>query len=280
MPKRLINLQPHFLTQPQEVPSMAPSPKSLTCTDGSPTAWKVIVLANLVFTTTSVAQYQKVSCGILGYLANLEPSFSQLILKMCRATHQIRTHRPGLARSQQGQSTRPFRSSRKRLQHRIQADGVHKTKNLNYSKISATFSLVTCVCVRTPNYIHGMPGCPFHWFGFNRLCSHRCWMLHSHHARLNPPIISISTLVEWRIMQSGTASNEATWLYRIRSLINSAYLWFRNGNRLSQEPPLSPFFCFFHFEFPGWVYVHGTIHSLSRTMVLRSTFRQEVDETC
>ena len=85
MPKRLINLQPHFLTQPQEVPSMAPSPKSLTCTDGSPTAWKVIVLANLVFTTTSVAQYQKVSCGILGYLANLEPSFSQLILKMCRA---------------------------------------------------------------------------------------------------------------------------------------------------------------------------------------------------
>ena len=150
MPKRLINLQPHFLTQPQEVPSMAPSPKSLTCTDGSPTAWKVIVLANLVFTTTSVAQYQKVSCGILGYLESgtqLFPTDPENVPGMCRATHQIRTHRPGLARSQQGQSTRPFRSSRKRLQHRIQADGVHKTKNLNYSKISATFSLVTCVCV-------------------------------------------------------------------------------------------------------------------------------------
>lgn len=99
---------------------------------------------NLAFTTTSVARYQKVSCGILGYLG-ISCGSGTLLKPTCRATHQVCPHRPGLARSQQGQSTRPFRSSRKRFQHRIQADGVHETKNLNCSKISATFSLVTCV---------------------------------------------------------------------------------------------------------------------------------------
>ena len=42
-----------------------------------------------------------------------------------------------------------------------------------------------------------------------------------------------------RGIQSGTTSNEATWLYGIQSLISQTYLQFSysdDGNRLSQEP--------------------------------------------
>lgn len=170
MPKRLIKLQPHFLTQPQEVPSMAPSPKSLTCTDGSPTAWKRnYKLVNLAFTTTSVARYQKVSCGILGYLGI--SCGSGTLLKP-----NVPGNSPGLPSQTRScsQSTRPKHKTIPKFEQKIPTphSGWWSPRDKEpelLKNISNLQSSDLCVC--TPNHMERMPGCSFHWFGFNWLCS-------------------------------------------------------------------------------------------------------------
>ena len=78
-----------------------------------------------------------------------------------------------------------------------------------------------------------------------------------------------------RGMQSGTTSNEATWLYGIQSLISSAYLLpiSVHGNRLSQEPASRfQFFGFLYTVVAIWTHVCWTSFSV-RTEIQPSSFR-------